>query len=138
MVKFMFEEIIKLTVSQKGTAAKASVRFLTFDTIKNVMSDSSGKLSPGRGIIAGMVAGAVESVTAVTPTERLKTALSISLCYTIPKVNPNIVLGLTMRKQENGSVMASTPQRHWFRRTAFEKCIEDYYRQRSNSQEHQP
>lgn len=40
-----------------------------------MLADSNGKLSPGRGILAGMVAGAVESVVAVTPTERIKTAL---------------------------------------------------------------
>ncbi|KAK8127029.1 uncharacterized protein PG998_002788 [Apiospora kogelbergensis] len=34
-----------------------------------------GRLSPARGILAGMAAGAVESVVAVTPTERIKTAL---------------------------------------------------------------
>jgi len=58
-----------------GTAFKASVRFMTFDAIKNALADSDGKLSSGRGIIAGMAAGTVESVLAVTPTERLKTAL---------------------------------------------------------------
>ncbi|KAL6868744.1 CtIP- endonuclease [Amphichorda felina] len=58
-----------------GTAFKAGVRFLSFDAIKNLLADSNGKLSPGRGIMAGMVAGAVESVVAVTPTERIKTAL---------------------------------------------------------------
>lgn len=40
-----------------------------------MLADSNGKLSPGRGILTGMVAGAVESVVAVTPTERIKTAL---------------------------------------------------------------
>ncbi|RDW74322.1 Tricarboxylate transport protein [Aspergillus mulundensis] len=58
-----------------GTAFKAGVRFLSFDTIKNLLSDADGTLSPGRGILAGMVAGVVESVVAVTPTERIKTAL---------------------------------------------------------------
>ncbi|KAK3187355.1 CtIP- endonuclease [Lecanicillium sp. MT-2017a] len=58
-----------------GTAFKAGVRFLSFDSIKRALADSDGKLSPGRGILAGMVAGCVESVVAVTPTERLKTAL---------------------------------------------------------------
>lgn len=55
--------------------AKAGVRFLAFDTIKNAMCDSSGRLSTGRGIFAGMAAGVLESFIAVTPTERLKTAL---------------------------------------------------------------
>lgn len=58
-----------------GTAFKAGVRFLSFDTIKNVLSDTDGSLSPGRGILSGMIAGMVESVVAVGPTERIKTAL---------------------------------------------------------------
>jgi solute carrier family 25 citrate transporter 1 len=59
-----------------GTAFKASVRFLAFDSIKNALLDpSTGKLSPPRGILAGIAAGCVESIVAVTPTERLKTAL---------------------------------------------------------------
>lgn len=37
--------------------------------------DENGKLSPARGVLAGSLAGCVESVLAVTPTERLKTAL---------------------------------------------------------------
>ncbi|KAL4920915.1 mitochondrial carrier domain-containing protein [Aspergillus aurantiobrunneus] len=58
-----------------GTAFKAGVRFLSFDTIRNLLADADGALSPARGILAGMVAGTVESVVAVTPTERIKTAL---------------------------------------------------------------
>ncbi|KAJ1326021.1 solute carrier family 25 (mitochondrial citrate transporter) member 1 [Microdochium nivale] len=58
-----------------GATFKASVRFMSYDAIKNVLSDDKGKLTPMRGILAGMVAGAVESVVAVTPTERVKTAL---------------------------------------------------------------
>ncbi|KAF9880791.1 hypothetical protein CkaCkLH20_01833 [Colletotrichum karsti] len=37
--------------------------------------DEEGKLTPARGILAGMIAGCVESIVAVTPTERVKTAL---------------------------------------------------------------
>ncbi|KAL5356748.1 mitochondrial carrier domain-containing protein [Aspergillus floccosus] len=58
-----------------GTTAKAAVRFLSFDTIKNLLAREDGSLSAGRGILAGMVAGATESLLAVTPTERVKTAL---------------------------------------------------------------
>ena len=58
-----------------GTAFKASVRFLTFDSIKNALADEKGHLSKTSGILAGMMAGCVESVVAVTPTERIKTAL---------------------------------------------------------------
>ncbi|KAJ8119091.1 hypothetical protein OPT61_g69 [Boeremia exigua] len=58
-----------------GTATKAGVRFLSFDLIRNRLVDENGILSPSNGILAGMLAGAVESVAAVTPTERVKTAL---------------------------------------------------------------
>ncbi|KAH7307981.1 mitochondrial carrier domain-containing protein [Stachybotrys elegans] len=58
-----------------GTTFKAGVRFLSFDSIRNMLMDEQGKLSPARGILAGMIAGTVESVVAVTPTERVKTAL---------------------------------------------------------------
>lgn len=37
--------------------------------------DKTGRLTPARGILAGMIAGCVESIVAVTPTERVKTAL---------------------------------------------------------------
>jgi solute carrier family 25 citrate transporter 1 len=53
------------------------VRFLTFDAIKGTLVDSQGKLSTANGILAGVAAGSVESIVAVTPTERLKTALYV-------------------------------------------------------------
>ncbi|KAI5371234.1 Putative mitochondrial carrier domain superfamily [Septoria linicola] len=58
-----------------GTALKAGVRFMTFDAIKARLADAQGRLSTSNGILAGMSAGAVESIVAVTPTERVKTAL---------------------------------------------------------------
>lgn len=58
-----------------GTAFKAGVRFLSFDSIRRRLADERGVLSPSRGILAGMLAGSVESMLAVTPTERIKTAL---------------------------------------------------------------
>jgi solute carrier family 25 citrate transporter 1 len=58
-----------------GTAFKAGVRFLSFDSIRNRLADERGVLSPMRGMLAGMLAGLVESIVAVTPTERIKTAL---------------------------------------------------------------
>jgi solute carrier family 25 citrate transporter 1 len=58
-----------------GTIFKASVRFLTFDSIKNSLADEKGHLSGSSGILAGIAAGCVESIVAVTPTERIKTAL---------------------------------------------------------------
>lgn len=64
-----------LLIFLQGTTFKAGVRFLSFDSIRNRLMDNNGRLTPARGILAGMVAGCVESIVAVTPTERVKTAL---------------------------------------------------------------
>lgn len=59
-----------------GSIAKDGVRFLCFDTIKHALADpETGTLSPGRNLLSGMATGVVASVTCVTPTERIKTAL---------------------------------------------------------------
>ena len=59
-----------------GSIGKDAVRFLFFDQIKESFADpATGTLSPGRNLLAGMTAGVVASITAVTPTERIKTAL---------------------------------------------------------------
>jgi len=59
-----------------GSVGKDAIRFLSFDTVKNSFKDpETGTLSPLRSMLAGMSAGVVASVFAVTPTERIKTAL---------------------------------------------------------------
>jgi solute carrier family 25 citrate transporter 1 len=59
-----------------GSVAKDAVRFLSFDTVKNAFRDKeTGTLTTGNNMLAGMTAGVVASLTAVTPTERIKTAL---------------------------------------------------------------
>ena len=59
-----------------GSIAKDGVRFLSFDLVKNAFKDpNTGTLTPLRNLLAGMSAGVVASVFAVTPTERIKTAL---------------------------------------------------------------
>lgn len=59
-----------------GNTAKAGVRFLGFDMIKNLLRDPhTGELSGPRGVIAGLGAGLLESVVAVTPFEAIKTGL---------------------------------------------------------------
>ena len=94
-----------------GTAFKASVRFLSFDAIKNLLADSNGKLSPGRGIMAGMAAGVVESVVAVTPTERIKTALYVPTTppFFIIASRLNVVFfpASTTQDQQRGVTMAA-------------------------------
>jgi solute carrier family 25 citrate transporter 1 len=49
---------------------------LFFDQIKEAFADpETGSLSPIRNLLAGMTAGVAASATAVTPSERIKTAL---------------------------------------------------------------
>ncbi|KAL8828822.1 MAG: hypothetical protein Q9170_006436 [Blastenia crenularia] len=59
-----------------GSIAKDGVRFLSFDVIKKAFADpETGVMSPLRNLIAGMCTGVVASTFAVTPSERIKTAL---------------------------------------------------------------
>jgi len=58
-----------------GSIGKDAVRFVSFDSIKNAFKDENGTLSPLRNMLAGMCAGVAASLFAVTPTERIKTAL---------------------------------------------------------------
>ncbi|KAF1912461.1 tricarboxylate transport protein-like protein [Ampelomyces quisqualis] len=59
-----------------GSVGKDGVRFLFFDQIKEAFADpETGSLTPVRNLLAGMTAGIAASVTAVTPSERIKTAL---------------------------------------------------------------
>lgn len=58
-----------------GNTAKAGVRFLGFDTLRGLLRDKDGHLSTTRGALAGLGAGVMESVLALTPGESIKTAL---------------------------------------------------------------
>ncbi|KAK4058200.1 hypothetical protein OIO90_000939 [Microbotryomycetes sp. JL221] len=58
-----------------GNAAKAGVRFLTYDQIKALLVDDRGKLTPARSMLAGLGAGVCEAIVAVTPSETIKTKL---------------------------------------------------------------
>lgn len=59
-----------------GSIGKDAVRFLGFDSVKNAFKDPvTGTLTPMRNMLAGMCAGVMASILAVTPTERIKTAL---------------------------------------------------------------
>ncbi|KAH9928165.1 mitochondrial carrier domain-containing protein [Fomitopsis serialis] len=59
-----------------GSMGKNAIRFVSFDAIKNVWKDAeTGELTPARSLLAGMSAGVVTSIFAVTPTQRVKTAI---------------------------------------------------------------
>lgn len=76
-----------------GNTIKASVRFLGFDLIRALLADRNGKLSGPRGVFAGLGAGLLESVVAVTPFEAIKTALIDDKQCAKPKYQNGIVSG---------------------------------------------
>lgn len=51
------------------------VGFVAFERFKSLLADENGRLSGARTVIAGMGAGIVESVLAVTPAESIKTQM---------------------------------------------------------------
>ncbi|KAI0299030.1 mitochondrial tricarboxylate transporter [Multifurca ochricompacta] len=58
-----------------GNSAKAGVRFLSYDKFKQVLADKDGKVSAPRSLLAGLGAGVMEAIFAVTPSETIKTKL---------------------------------------------------------------
>jgi len=58
-----------------GNSVKAGVRFVSYDYFKQKLADSEGKVSAPRSLIAGLGAGMMEAILAVTPSETIKTKL---------------------------------------------------------------
>ncbi|KAF9644619.1 mitochondrial tricarboxylate transporter [Thelephora ganbajun] len=58
-----------------GNSAKAGVRFVSYDRFKGMLADSEGKVSAPRSLVAGLGAGMMEAIFAVTPSETIKTKL---------------------------------------------------------------
>ncbi|KAJ2855913.1 hypothetical protein GGI22_003975 [Coemansia erecta] len=69
-----------LTPMLLGNAAKAGVRFLTYDTVKAQLRDTQGNLTMPRMMVAGLCAGVIEGGTVVAPTETIKTRLIHDQC----------------------------------------------------------
>ncbi|XP_008548536.1 tricarboxylate transport protein, mitochondrial [Microplitis demolitor] len=61
-----------LSVLIYGSIPKSAVRFGSFETVKNHLVDSDGKLNAQRRLLAGLCAGICEAVLAVTPMETIK------------------------------------------------------------------
>lgn len=73
-----------------GNTAKAGIRFLGYDAIRNILRDEkTGELSGPKGVIAGLGAGLLESVVAVTPFEAIKTTLIDDKRSSTPKYQQN-------------------------------------------------
>jgi len=58
-----------------GNSIKAGVRFVAFDTYRQLLQDEAGHVSGPRTVIAGFGAGVTESLLAVTPFESIKTQI---------------------------------------------------------------
>ncbi|EMD00018.1 hypothetical protein BAUCODRAFT_145342 [Baudoinia panamericana UAMH 10762] len=58
-----------------GNSIKAGVRFVAFDQYKQMLSDPEGNISGPMTVVSGFLAGATESLVAVTPFESIKTQL---------------------------------------------------------------
>ncbi|KAF2862133.1 mitochondrial carrier [Piedraia hortae CBS 480.64] len=58
-----------------GNSIKAGVRFVAFDQYKQMLSNSDGTISGPMTVVSGFLAGATESLLAVTPFESIKTQL---------------------------------------------------------------
>lgn len=58
-----------------GNSIKAGVRFVAFDQCKALLSNSDGTISGPMTVVSGFLAGATESLVAVTPFESIKTQL---------------------------------------------------------------
>ncbi|KAH9988868.1 mitochondrial tricarboxylate transporter [Russula vinacea] len=58
-----------------GNSVKAGVRFVSYDRFKQALADKDGKVSAPRSLLAGLGAGMMEAIFAVTPSETIKTKL---------------------------------------------------------------
>ncbi|ETW79809.1 mitochondrial tricarboxylate carrier [Heterobasidion irregulare TC 32-1] len=58
-----------------GNSVKAGVRFVSYDHFKAALADPEGKVSAPRSLLAGLGAGMMEAIFAVTPSETIKTKL---------------------------------------------------------------
>jgi solute carrier family 25 citrate transporter 1 len=55
-----------------GSIPKASVRFATFEQMRNKMMDENGRLSKTSTLLAGLTAGVAEAILVVCPMETIK------------------------------------------------------------------
>jgi solute carrier family 25 citrate transporter 1 len=70
-----------------GNAAKAGVRFTTYDQFKSALKDENGHLSAPRSMLAGLGAGMMEAIIAVTPSETIKTKMIEDSKRDVPRYN---------------------------------------------------
>ncbi|KAK0548588.1 hypothetical protein OC846_004418 [Tilletia horrida] len=85
-----------------GNAVKAGVRFLSYDYFKTLLRDKDGRLSGPRSLLAGLGAGMMEAVFAVTPSETIKTKLIDDGKRDVPKYPRSLIGGTRAIIAEEG------------------------------------
>lgn len=85
-----------------GNAIKAGVRFLSYDHFKSMLKDDTGKLSGPRSLLAGLGAGMMEAVFAVTPSETIKTKLIDDGKRAVPRYPRGLIPGTAAIVKEEG------------------------------------
>ncbi|EPQ30919.1 uncharacterized protein PFL1_01817 [Pseudozyma flocculosa PF-1] len=85
-----------------GNALKAGVRFLSYDHFKSLLKDQDGKLSGPRSLLAGLGAGMMEAIFAVTPSETIKTKLIDDAKRAAPRYPPGLFPGTAAIVREEG------------------------------------
>jgi len=84
-----------------GSIPKASLRFAAFHRLSNKLKDSNGNLSSHKAMLAGLGAGAIEAIGAVTPMETIKTQLISDQNSAKPKYR-GLMHGVSCMIKENG------------------------------------
>ncbi|KAJ2007024.1 hypothetical protein GGI04_000989 [Coemansia thaxteri] len=74
-----------VTAMLTGNAAKAGVRFLTYEWMQTQLRAGDGRQTAARTMAAGLCAGVVEGGTVVTPAEAIKTRLIHDRCLPAPR-----------------------------------------------------
>jgi len=82
---------------------KSAVRFLAFEQARNVLKDENGKMTSGKTLFAGLLAGIAEAVAVVTPMETIKIKLIHDLNRPQPKYK-GFVHGVTTITKESGGI----------------------------------
>lgn len=84
-----------------GNAVKAGVRFTSYDYFKRLLVNKDGKLTGPRSLAAGLGAGMLEAIIAVTPSETIKTKLVDDARSANPRFK-NLFQGTALIVKEQG------------------------------------
>ncbi|KIS70007.1 putative tricarboxylate secondary active transmembrane transporter [Mycosarcoma maydis] len=86
-----------------GNAGKAGVRFFAFENFRSMLKNkSTGKLSNSSNYLAGMGAGTLEAIFAVTPSETIKTKLIDDSKRAKPRYEQGLVRGTASIVRQEG------------------------------------